>query len=141
MPITTRKILSCAALTMVVVLGGCSTSTRSAGAWAWSPPPVYQPQIAARVNPANAVVQPNYGFRVVQASEYAPEYSRRDEQLGVHYGNPYESWMGWPVESRPTLDQQGSYYTSRNANQYRYPRVRREYRRTHRSGYQRRHVR
>ncbi|MCA9303216.1 MAG: hypothetical protein KC996_03745 [Phycisphaerales bacterium] len=136
------------------LLGGCASgpaapdlrsSDRNIPAWNWPTPapgvPDARPQ--TRVNPGNAVVQPGAGYWVVQGDPSSDTYSRRDASLGAVYTDPYQSWMGWPTEERPSLDNRRSFTSGRSAERYVYPSTRERDRRPHREPYwsPRRHVR
>lgn len=140
------------------LLGGCasSQSARHSGysdreiqsdsqAWNWVTPAPNERDVRPKthVNPGNAVVQPGSGYWVVQGDPGSDTYSRRDADLAHVESNPYQSWMRWPSEQRPSLNNRRTYTSSRSAERYVYPSTSERERRSHRSPYwyPRRHVR
>lgn len=53
--------------------------------------------------------------------DLAPEYARRDGALSVGVPDATAGWYAWPEQQRPSLDDQGRFYTSSNPNVYVYP--------------------
>lgn len=53
--------------------------------------------------------------------DLAPEYARRDGALAVSEADATAGWYAWPEQARPSLDDQGRFYTSSNPNVYVYP--------------------
>jgi len=133
------------------LLGGCASgqTARNDGsnfqAWNWPTPAPSEREVRpqTQVNPGNAVVQPGSGYWVVQGDQSSDTYARRDASLGLVETNPYDSWMGWPSEQRPSLDNRRTYTSSRSAERYVYPSTSPRERQQHRQPYwyPRRHVR
>ena len=123
------------------LLGGCASgqSAHRDGyqAWNWPTPAPSQPDVRpqSRVNPGNAVVQPGSGYWVVQGDQSSDTYSRRDASLGLVETNPYQSWMGWPSEQRPSLNNRRTYTSGRTAEHYVYPSTSPDERRSYRRPY------
>lgn len=61
------------------------------------------------------------GSEYAYERDLAPEYNRRDGALAVGEPDPTAGWYAWPEQQRPSLDDQGRFYTSSNPNVYVYP--------------------
>lgn len=106
------------------VLGGCGQGRYgAAGSYQWSPPP----RLAAGNGGSSSAVIVTPGRANGQffgyAQGYAPEYDRRDASLNITENDPYAGWLGYPERERTSLEDQRSFYTSRSAERYTYPRV------------------
>ncbi len=113
-----------AGLALSACLGACGALPRNsaAGPWRWSAPVTID---AGNSGNTTAVIAPpgRWGdaARYASGDARSPEYGRRDGALGVEGGEITDSWYAWPVEARPSLNNQRSFRTSRDPDRYTYP--------------------